>query len=170
MNGTDSRNELPGEVQSLLAEGVTDRSLQTVLDRVLAGFACETGTVHTLDPATGLLTIRAHTGVPEALLERVRRIPIGKGMAGLAAERREPVRVCNLQSDESGAAKAGAKLTGMEGCISVPMLDGDTLRGVLGIAKATAYDFTEAEVRLLLRVGALIARHTGGGAREERAA
>jgi len=42
----------------------------------------------------------------------VERVPIGKGMAGLAAERNEPVSTCNIQSDNSGNVNAGAKQTG----------------------------------------------------------
>ena len=61
-----------------------------------------------------MLKLPAQRGIPEAIMDRVRVIPIGKGMAGLAAERREPVQVCNLQTDESGVAKPSAKMTQME--------------------------------------------------------
>jgi putative methionine-R-sulfoxide reductase with GAF domain len=81
-------------------------------------------------------------------------IPIGKGMAGIAAERREPVQVCNLQKDHERRRATRAKLTQMEGSLAAPMLDGDRLCGVFGIAKPVAHDFTEAETRLLLSVGA----------------
>ena len=47
----------------------------------------------------------------------------------------------------------------MEGSIAVPMLVDGKLRGVLGIAKADAYDWPAAESDLLTRVaGALAAR------------
>jgi putative methionine-R-sulfoxide reductase with GAF domain len=88
----------------------------------------------------------------------VQVIPIGKGMAGIAAMRREPVQVCNLQSDASGVVRPGAKLTQMEGSLAAPMLDGDRLCGVFGIAKPVPYEFTPAEQQLLLAVGAAIAR------------
>ena len=92
------------------------------------------------------------------LLDKVSKIPIGKGMAGLAAERQKPVQVCNLQTDESGFAKPGAKETKMEGSIAVPMLVGDKLCGTLGVAKPIAYEFSKAETSLLLQIGNLIAR------------
>ena len=57
--------------------------------------------------------------------------------------------ICNLQTDTSGQAKPGARATGMEGSVAVPMLvDGD-LRGVLGIAKANAYDWPAEETAAL---------------------
>ena len=72
----------------------------------------------------------------------------------LAAERREPVTICNLQTDTSGQARPGAKATGMEGSLAVPMLAGGELRGVLGIAKADAYDWPEPETALVLAIAA----------------
>ena len=84
-------------------------------------------------------------------------IPIGKGMAGIAAERMQPVQVCNLQTDASGVAKPGAKDTKMEGSISAPMILDGKLRGTLGAAKPIPYEFSDAESSLLLEAGAIIA-------------
>jgi len=132
---------------------------QSVLDRVTKHFDCPVGTVHLLDPKDGMLHLAAQRGLPPPVLDKVAVIPIGKGMAGIAAERREPVQVCNLQKDQSGVVRPGAKLTQMEGSLAAPMLDGDRLCGVFGIAKPVAHDFTEAETRLLLSVGARLAMH-----------
>jgi len=129
-----------------------------LLERVTAHFDCPVGTVHMLDDNDGMLHLCAQRGLPPPVLDKVQVIPIGKGMAGIAAERKQPVQVCNLQTDDSGVARPGAKLTQMEGSLASPMLDGDTLRGVVGIAKPHAYDFTEEETSLLLEVGAAIAR------------
>lgn len=129
-----------------------------VLDLVLADFGCVVGTVHVLQAADGMLHLAAQRGLPPPVLDKVQVIPIGKGMAGLAAERREPVQVCNLQTDRSGQARPGAKLTQMEGSLAVPMLDGERLAGVFGVAKPVAYEFTTEEQQRLLDVGQAIAR------------
>ena len=42
----------------------------------------------------------------------------------------------------------------MEGSLAVPMLTGGELRGVLGIAKAEAHDWTDEEKSLLLAIAA----------------
>jgi signal transduction protein with GAF and PtsI domain len=150
------------EVREALGRGgPTDANLRAVLDRVLARFDCATGTIHALDARTGLLVLRAQRGIPEHLLERVQRFPIGKGMGGIAAERRAPVQVCNLQTDTSGVARPAAKETRMEGSIAVPMLVGDSLRGVLGVAKPVAYEFTEAESAALMEIAAAIGDSLG---------
>lgn len=130
-----------------------------LLERVLSHFACPVGTVHLLDEASGMLKIAAQRGLPPPVIDKVGTIPIGKGMAGIAAERREPVQFCNLQNDGSGVAKPGAKLTKMEGSIAVPMLDGKRLAGVLGIAKPIEDQFGAEETALLSAIGARIAQH-----------
>ncbi|MBL8755142.1 MAG: GAF domain-containing protein [Planctomycetes bacterium] len=128
-----------------------------ILDLLLRHFDCVVGTVHLLG-ADGVMHLEAQRGLPPPVLAKVGTIPIGKGMAGIAAERKAPVQVCNLQTDASGVAKPDAKLTRMEGSIAVPMLDGDRLAGVLGVAKPVAYDFTADEQALLLDVGARLAK------------
>ncbi len=131
---------------------------QQVLSEVISGFDCTTGTVHFLEGNTTLLKLKAHQGIPDFLLPKVSEIPIGKGMAGIAAERREPVEMCNLQTDESGVARPAAKETKVEGSIVVPMLLNEILYGTLGIAKPVSYDFTEKEVGDLLRIGVEMSR------------
>lgn len=146
----------------LRTDGATDAALLRALELTLAQFDCVTGTIHSLDPKSGLLVLRAQRVIPPVIMDKVARIPIGKGMAGLAAERKQPVQVCNLQTDTSGQAKPGAKETKMQGSIALPMLvDKTVLRGVLGVAKPVAYEFTTAEQELLLQIGELIGRHLG---------
>ena len=144
---------------ALRDEGDADVRLQVALEEVVAAFNCVVGTIHSLDQESGMLSLRAHRGIPEAIMDKVRLIPVGKGMAGLAAQRREPVQVCNLQNDDSGVAKPGAKLTRMEGSIAAPMLVGDKLCGTIGVAKPTPYEFSSDEAALLLELGVVIGSH-----------
>lgn len=115
------------------------------LSQTIANFGCTTGTLHRLDPADQHLKLVAHQGIPEALMPIIQSIPIGKGIAGTAALKREPVEICNLQTDTSGVAKPGAKQTQVQGSLAVPVLDGDRLCGTLGIGKLVPYDFTREE-------------------------
>lgn len=125
---------------------------EEILKTVIAAFNCSTGTIHLLD-ASGLLQLKASHKIPEFLMPKLSTIPIGKGMAGIAAERRQPVEMCNLQTDDSGVARPAAKETKVEGSIVVPMLLNDTLFGTLGIAKPVSYDFTEEEKTTLMAIG-----------------
>lgn len=127
-----------------------------VLTTVIDQFDCTTGTLHFLNPETSLLTLQAQQGIPDFLLPKLSKIPIGKGMAGIAAERREPVEMCNLQTDDSGVARPAAKETKVEGSIAVPITFEDTLLGVFGIAKPVPYDFTKEETEDLQVIGEAI--------------
>jgi putative methionine-R-sulfoxide reductase with GAF domain len=104
-----------------------------------------------------LLKIVVCERIPEVLLPVIATIPIGKGVAGAAAQRREPVEICNLQTDTSGVAKPDAKKTQVQGSLAVPVLDGDRLCGTLGIGKMEAYEFTDEEKSRLMKIGNAIA-------------
>ena len=126
---------------------------QQVLENVISVFDCSTGTLHFLDQKTELLQLQAQKGIPPFLIPKLSTIPIGKGMAGIAAERKEAVEMCNLQTDDSGVARPAAKETKVEGSIAAPMLLDGKLYGTLGIAKPVPYDFTEDERNSLLKIG-----------------
>ena len=158
MTATVSGEPLKSEIRTLLQQGGdTEPVLTAVLGKLLEAFQCPVGTIHTLDAPSGLLKLRARRGIPDSILDKVSMIPIGKGMAGIAAERMQPVQVCNLQTDSSGVAKPGAKDTKMEGSISAPMILDGKLKGTLGVAKPVPYEFSDAESALLLEAGAIIA-------------
>ncbi|MES2505717.1 MAG: GAF domain-containing protein [Verrucomicrobiota bacterium] len=127
------------------------------LEATAAEFGCVTGTLHRFDPADQHLKLVAQMGIPPQLMPVIQSIPIGKGIAGAAAERRQPVELCNLQTDTSGVAREGAKQTQVQGSLAVPVLDGERLCGALGIGKREAYDFTEAEKQRLMGLAAGIA-------------
>lgn len=131
-------------------------ALEAALAQVLAHFRAESGTVHALEG--GQLRLCAHTrGIPPPVLDVIRLIPVGKGMAGLAVERRAPVTACDLQTDASGDVRPGARATGLRGSIVVPMLDGHDPVGALGIANREERVFSAAEVELLLAAGRVLA-------------
>ncbi|MFZ4763697.1 MAG: GAF domain-containing protein [Roseimicrobium sp.] len=130
---------------------------QAVLDACIDAFSGSTGTLHRLDSADGQLKLLAQRGIPPQLLPVVATIPMGKGIAGAAAERREPVELCNLQQDLGGVAKPDARQTNVQGSLAVPCLHGETLRGTLGVGLMVPHDFTAEEKELLLQLGREVA-------------
>lgn len=128
-------------------------SLDEALAQTLLHFQADSGTIHLLE-ADGLLHLKAASaGIPEFVLQTVRTVPVGKGMAGLAVERATPVTACNIQTDTSGDVRPGAKLTGLEGAIVVPMLRAGAAAGALGIANRAERTFTDEEQSLLIAIG-----------------
>lgn len=131
---------------------------EELLTDVISCFDCATGTIHFLEVDSTLLKLQAQVGIPDFLIPKLSTIPVGKGMAGIAAERREPVEMCNLQTDNSGVARPSAKETKVEGSIVVPLMFNDVLYGTLGIAKPVPYDFTVEEKNDLLKIGEEMSR------------
>jgi putative methionine-R-sulfoxide reductase with GAF domain len=159
MSDLSNNQNLLSDLKERLADVASKGTgFQSVLDTVLSHGRCLVGTIHRWDAATQQLHLVCHRGIPEAIMQQVRTVPLGKGMAGLAAQRRECVSVCNLQTNQSGDVRPGAKLTGMEGAIAVPMLVNGELCGVLGVAKPTAHEFSESEKNSLLEIASLIGK------------
>ncbi|MDO9553943.1 GAF domain-containing protein [Rhodonellum sp.] len=149
---------LSASILDILKESTSPMHWQKVLSTLISEFGCSTGTLHSFDKESQHLVLMAQQGIPEFLLPKMSKIPIGKGMAGIAAERRKPVEMCNLQTDDTGVARPAAKETKVEGSIAVPMLLNGELFGVLGIAKPVSYDFTKDESDMLLEIGESIGR------------
>jgi L-methionine (R)-S-oxide reductase len=121
----------------------TEIDWQKLLETVVSNFDCTTGTLHFLDEKTQLLLVQAHAGVPDFLLPKLAAIPIGKGMAGIAAERKKPVEMCTQE-------------TKVEGSVAAPLILDEVLYGVIGVGKRVPYDFTATETRELMAIGEAI--------------
>jgi L-methionine (R)-S-oxide reductase len=131
--------------------------MQAALEAIISRFEADTGTIHLVE--NGVLILRAHVGVPTQVLQIIGEIPIGKGMAGLAAERNEPVSHCNIQGDTTGGVREGAKHTGIGGAVVVPIRDREgNAVGALGIGVRRAHEYCEAEVVQLLEEAARLSR------------
>jgi putative methionine-R-sulfoxide reductase with GAF domain len=122
--------------------------MQAQLEAIVRRFAADSGTIHVLED--GGLVLKAHVGIPPQVVAIVSNVPVGKGMAGLAAERNAPVSSCNIQTDNSGDVRPGARATGLSGAIVVPIRDAaGVVRGTLGIGVQREYEYTDEETRRL---------------------
>ncbi len=156
-------NDLTRQVETVLIQNPDrDKALQEAIQLVLTHFQSETGTIHVLDTATQQLHLAAQVGLPPALLEVVKLIPAGKGIAGQTVERGGPVSICNIQKDESGVTRPGAKQTGVGGALCVPLRQNLAIVGTLGIGTAREHEYTSAETQALEEVASVIAAHLAG--------
>jgi L-methionine (R)-S-oxide reductase len=129
------------------------------LGLILAEMAADSGTIHMLGEDGVLHLKAASAGIPQVVLDTIKDVPVGKGMAGLAVERRQPVNACNIQTDASGDVRPGARATGLQGSVVVPMLRGEDAVGALGVATRSERTFTSMEEQLLLEIGRVLARY-----------
>ena len=130
--------------------------MQERLEEIVRRFGADTGTIHLLEG--GVLRLKAQIGIPPAIAKIVDAVPVGKGMAGLAALRNEPVSSCNIQTDATGDVRPGARQTGVNGAIVVPIRDAaGRVRGALGIGVHRPYEYTAEETARLLEAAAGLA-------------
>jgi DTW domain-containing protein YfiP/putative methionine-R-sulfoxide reductase with GAF domain len=145
-----------GDPRRTRAQRATVRRMQAKLEDIVRRYGADTGSIHIVED--GVLVMKAHVGLPPHVAQIVARVPIGKGMAGMCAERNEPVNVCNLQTDPSDKIPRGARATGVNGAIVVPIRDAaGAMKGTLGIGVHREYEYTADETtRLLAEAATLI--------------
>lgn len=153
----DGMSEL--QIEALLKNNTgRDAALSEALRLILADFQSETGTIHLLDAEKQLLHLAAQAGLPPQMLEFVKVIPVGKGIAGQTVAQNKAVTICNLQTDTSGVVRPGAKQTGVGGALCVPMHKDGRTTGTLGIGTRRQYQYTPEETRRLEKIADSIAR------------
>lgn len=110
-------------------------TVQAWLEEVLRAHGAIAGTVHQLEG--DVLVLRASVNIPPPVVAVTGTIPKGKGMAGLAWERGQPVQTCNLKTDDTGDVRPGAKAVNAQAAVAVPVYAPDgALRAVVGFAFA----------------------------------
>jgi L-methionine (R)-S-oxide reductase len=106
---------------------------QAFLESLLERIGAIAGTVH--EQRGDDLYLTAAQNIPPPVVAIVAHVPHGKGMAGVAQVKKQPVQTCNLQTDDSGTIKPGAKAVGAQAAIALPVLrDDGEVRAVVGVA------------------------------------
>jgi len=77
------------------------------------------------------------------------RMRPGEGLLGLAASTRQPVISPDVTKDPRFINKAWAAAEGLVSSVTLPLVHGETVHGVLAISTRTPHQFSEEEVNLL---------------------
>jgi len=110
-----------------------DESVNKWLSDLLGRHGAVAGTVHAV--RDDMLEITAAVNIPPKVQEITAKIPLGKGMAGLAWQHDKPIQTCNLQEDTSGQVKPGAKAVDGKAAVALPVHDpSGTVRAIVGLA------------------------------------
>ncbi len=130
--------------------------LKVGLDTVTQVIAADTVSIMLLDQQDGLLKIKASNGLSRATIDRA-AFPVGQGLAGWVAEKKQPVLTDDLGRDKR------FKLTGQEeklaSSISVPLMAKNQVIGVLNINNYSGNHrrFVRKDMELALTLGNSIA-------------
>ena len=115
------------------------------LAKYLRSIGAVAGSVHLID-GNGL-RLTGVVNLPEKVQQVVEWVPRGKGMAGQALERGEPVFTCNLKDDSSGAVRPGAKAVEAQAAVAIPVRnESNVIVAVLGFAFSDQRDFTKTDL------------------------
>lgn len=110
-----------------------DERFTTWLRDFLSRHRAVAGSVHVVDGDQ--LSIAAAHNLPPKVIELTAKIPLGKGMAGLAWQHDKPIQTCNLKEDTSGAVKPGAKAVDGKAAVALPVHDASgVVRAIVGLA------------------------------------
>ena len=133
----------------------TNQVQQQWLESIVAQLGAVAGTVH-VQRGEDLYLTAAHN-IPPHVIAIVAHVPHGKGMAGVAQVKRQPVQTCNLQTDQTGNIKPGAKAVDAQAAIALPVLDDvGTVRAVVGIAWNKEGEIGEDEEKTLMKLAAAV--------------
>ena len=133
----------------------TNQVQQQWLESVVAQVGAVAGTVH-VQRGEDLYLTAAHN-IPPPVVAIVAHVPHGKGMAGVAQVKKQPVQTCNLQTDETGNIKPGAKAVNAQAAIALPVLDeAGTVRAVVGIAWNKEGEIGHDEEQSLMKLAAAL--------------
>lgn len=128
---------------------------QEFLESLLRSVDGVAGTVHE-QRGEDLYLTAAHN-IPPPVIAIVAHVPHGKGMAGVAQVKKQPVQTCNLQTDDSGTIKPGAKAVNAQAAIAVPVLDDDGgVRAVVGVAWAHERELDSEFEQSVMRMAAAL--------------
>ncbi len=166
------RLALTDDIDTLIASADSlDAGIGRALDAILAATGTTSGTVHLLEGSGNVMRLVVAKEIPPPVIEKIRQIPVGKGMAGVAVEKKQPVTTCNLQQDDAGGViRQGARATGVQGALALPLLvaspggsmeAGERAIGALGVATKEPRDFSREEIDRLLDIGRAVARAVG---------
>ncbi len=131
--------------EAALSNRALDDLLRELLERVSKALAADTATILLLTDDGLELIARASFGLEEEVRERI-RIPIGQGIAGGVAARREPVIVNDLSKERVANPILRRNVRSL---IAAPLLVRGRVIGVIHAGTASLRHFTDEELRLL---------------------
>jgi len=119
-----------------------DESKTQWLRELLGRHGAVAGSVHVV--RGDALEIAAAHNIPPKVQEVTAKIPLGKGMAGLAWQHDKPISTCNLKEDASGAVKPGARAVDGKAAVALPVHEpSGVVRAVVGLAWADERDLAD---------------------------
>jgi PAS domain S-box-containing protein len=139
------------EVEQLVSESlVVDDVLRRIASATARLLNAPSVQLWTADPAERVLRLQASFAEPGSADLRMRRtVAFGEGLSGRVAEAKSPIYVDDVTHDARALSAEWARETGIHRMLSVPILAGDDLLGVLA-GRARSGELSSEENRALV--------------------
>jgi signal transduction protein with GAF and PtsI domain len=125
-----------------------------IVDCVSSVMKCDSCFIYTLE--ANKLVLRASKNPHEEVVDRL-GIRVGQGITGWVAEQLKPVAIsANALHDPRFKLFQSLPEDSFEAFLSVPILCGGKLIGVINVQHRTPYQHTDSEVRLISTIGFLV--------------
>jgi signal transduction histidine kinase len=126
--------------------------LDTALRKALELTGLEVGTVYLVDDRAEELTLVAHHGLSQRVVQGVDRVKFDEGLTGRAARSGEPIVVEDI-SEDPRLTRMVVKEEGFRFQASVPLKSKDRVLGVITMASKGRRPFSPQEVTILTAIG-----------------
>jgi two-component system NtrC family sensor kinase len=136
-------NDIGDELRNLLAP---EQLVERVLRRLMRGMRVDLSAARLLNPKTRAYDIWIVSAPPDLRDAWTAAHPIASRPSDRVLATQQPVRIADLHAELDSSARAEVPL---RSALSVPMLVGDDLIGVLSVASPDAGRFTSDDQRLL---------------------
>src|SRR5580704_1742366 len=139
---------------------ISSLNLQEILQRVTRD-AChlmdtKVCSLMLVNPTRELLELRACHGAGTKYLRRP-PLPVSDSLIGFVVRRRKPLRIFNVQTHDDYRHTEMAREEGLVSLLSVPMIVNDMAIGALNVYSATAYHFSNQDIKTLSALANLAA-------------
>ncbi|HPD20323.1 Phytochrome-like protein cph1 [anaerobic digester metagenome] len=126
--------------------------LQNTLAQVLQIMNIETGWIYLLDEKKQELKCAYSHGIPEKVVQSIKKLRIGEGIAGRVAVKGEPIIIENASKDPRISSLAFKK-QGIKSFASIPLYSRTRLIGVMNIGSFGERIISPDDERLLITIG-----------------
>lgn len=126
--------------------------LQNTLDKVLQIMNIETGWIYLLDDTKQVLRVAYSYGIPNDVVQAIKELKFGEGIAGRVVENGEPIIIENA-SEDSRINSLALKKQGIRSFASIPLYSRTRLIGVMNIGSFGERTISPDDERLLITIG-----------------
>ena len=155
--------------QVLSQEHDTQEFSSTMVMWFSEAFGVERCSLMVLDGSRDTMRIAAQRGLDPAVADRV-RVRVGQGISGWVAQNRKPLFV-RVKTDAREVAHTGQDVYNSDSFITVPLIHGDRVVGVLNLSnKAAGLPFDQLDLDRATLTGSLLAMTLGAADVAQRSA